>query len=81
MMADFEDFLGWTPAQWTALRMWAKRKGLPRPAKPLLVTETKLSDLKTIDAWFRLKVLWQSQQSDDIQPSIAEEIIYLIQEE
>jgi hypothetical protein len=77
-MTDFSEFLGWTPAQWTALRMWAERKGLPRPAKPLLVTETKLGDLKTIDAWFRLKVLWQSQQSDNVPPSIGEEIIHLL---
>ncbi|MGI4795441.1 MAG: hypothetical protein ACRYG8_15475 [Janthinobacterium lividum] len=78
-MTEFSEFLGWTPAQWTALRMWAERKGLPRPAKPLLVTETKLGDLETMDAWFRLKVLWQSQQPNEIQPSIGDEIISFLE--
>jgi len=66
-------FLGWTPEQWTAARIWARRNGVAVPEKmfPDIFVHGPDED---VGPWHRLQSAWNRAGFSD-KPSLDREMM------
>ena len=74
---EVTQFLGWTPEQWTAVRLWARRHGVTVPAKMFPAFEQwegRLMPTESIAPYQQLQHAWKSALGYR-EPSLGDEML------